>query len=826
MNFRKFFKIAAIVASILLFIGIILSALVYFYIKPILIKEMNKQLTVNVDVGRISVSKWSNFPKIGVNFNNLTIPESQPHFKKPFLQAKNLSLYVDVFSLLSTQKKIDGLALEDGEVNLAFLGNATNFDIVKPTDHKEEGAFDFDFKKISLKQIRLNIYEKDHQVEIASIVKNIDLRLRLSDQKNIITPKGVVFVTQAQQFNKTWVQDKDLTFDLDIHFNGNYSKMELHKGQMGVNRVSFDTKGTVYFEKNYVDLNIEMQQNESKISDILHIVAKEDLLGNTPLDLGGNLKWKATLKGKSSKTQSPEFALNFQWLDGVVKGVNSNFDLNKVTINGNAEIPDFNQLQSGKLHCNISGNKSSLGDASGIVTVKDFINPNITWEGTISLDPKLICNLANLKYKKAEGNILLDGQIQFGIDGKKGTIKPNSFDFFGNLVGDDLSLDLQDKNFEMSETSFELVSAATDLSIQYLKLKQGNTEWNWEGLLKRKNAIFDENSTSEFIGKVLVKNLNLDDFIREEATTSQEVVTTSNIGMAIFLPIKTTITAQIEQFTYNKFEAKTIKGKIVTSPNSYECINCDMEALKGKVKADIIFRKHNSQYLLDIISDVQKVEVKELFTSFNNFDQEEITANHISGLLSGKLIVKQVFDENLNPILDNLYVKTQLILENGRLQNYEPLKSLSKFAKVDDLQNLSFKTLSNEIEIFNQTIFIPKMDIVSNAINLKLEGSHTFDNYMDYSIEVSLAKILANKSKWFSNKQENNFEDNEMGGLTAFILMQGTPDNLDIKYDRTKSRKQVREEIKQERENLRKLIRTGEEVPEKSNKNYDNRWDE
>jgi len=827
VNTRKLIKILTIGTAILVGIGIILSTLVYFYIKPVLIKEMNKQLTVKVDVGRISVTKWRHFPKIGVNFNDIIIPESQTHFKKNFLEAKQLSLYVNLLSLMSSQKKIDGIWLSDGEVNMAFLEKHTNFEIVKPSEETSDQAFDFDFKKIQLENVKVNVFNQENQVEIESLMRKMNLKLKFSDSKNTITPSGVAFIKSVKHDRKVILSEKDLHFDIDMVFNGDYSKLELNRGEMGIEEVAFETNGMVYFEKNHLDLDLKMSQKQSDVGAILSLLQNDLENHNKSFDLGGKLSWNATLKGKSGKRVSPEFKFNFEYTNGVVKGVNANFNLNEVTISGNAHLPKTDHLEDGELICQITGNKSSLGDAKGVVTVRNFINPKIKWEGTLTLDPKLICNIAEVKYKKAAGSILLDGQMEFQILGNKGIVKPNSFDFFGNVVGNDLTLDIPDEGFDVSDGNFEIVSAATDLQIQFFNFKQSKTEWNWDGVLKRKNSIFDKNSNSEFVGNVKVKNLDLNDFIKESTTSENEEINGETESVtAIFLPFKSKVKAQIENFKFNNFNAKSIKGEILTTEKSYQCKNCEMEALKGIVLADVIFKQHGKKYLLDIFSNVKKVQIMDLFQSFDNFDQDEITDKHLSGILSGKLIVKQVFDENFDTILDNLYVKTDLTIEDGELKNYEPLKSLSVFAKVDDLRNLKFKTLKNEIEIFNQTIFIPKMDIVSNAFIMKLEGTHNFDNEMDYNIEVSLAKILANKSKWYQRKLENQMEENSLGGLTAFISMRGTPDNLDIKYDRTKSKKQVREEIRQERENIRTIIRTGENTEENPKKDYGNVWDE
>jgi hypothetical protein len=138
-----------------------------------------------------------------------------------------------------------------------------------------------------------------------------------------------------------------------------------------------------------------------------------------------------------------------------------------------------------------------------------------------------------------------------------------------------------------------------------------------------------------------------------------------------------------------------------------------------------------------------------------------------------------------------------------------------------------FKTLKNTIEIFDETIYIPRMMIENSALNLELEGTHTFGNYMRYSIGLSVAELLATKANWIAKKAEKRIENNSKGGLTAYIIMEGTPDDLKIRYDKATVKENVKEEVKKEKQNfLRALKGEGTLETNVEIKDYDNVWDE
>jgi len=267
---------------------------------------------------------------------------------------------------------------------------------------------------------------------------------------------------------------------------------------------------------------------------------------------------------------------------------------------------------------------------------------------------------------------------------------------------------------------------------------------------------------------------------------------------------------------------------LVSDQNSVRISDLKIKALEGDATGKVSFQTWGKNYLLDINSNLKNISIFQLFKQFNNFYQHEITYQNISGDLNGTIHTKIILDSKFEPILPKLYVKSNIEINNGALIGYEPLKELSTFVKIDDLENVTFKTLKNSIEIFDQTIFIPKMKIENNALNLVLEGSHTFENYMNYSMELSVAELLATKANWIAKKAEKRIERNKNGGLTAYVLMEGTPEDLKIKYDRTSVKNNIKDEMKNEK---RKFIQTlkGENIENENSidlKNYDDVWDE
>ena len=122
------------------------------------------------------------------------------------------------------------------------------------------------------------------------------------------------------------------------------------------------------------------------------------------------------------------------------------------------------------------------------------------------------------------------------------------------------------------------------------------------------------------------------------------------------------------------------------------------------------------------------------------------------------------------------------------------------YIEVNELKDVRFSKLSNTIEIKDEEIHIPKMEIKSSALDIILSGIHGFDNKVNYNFRVYLPELLANKTR--KRKKENNefghVEDDGLG-MWLFLTMKGTIDDLIVRYDKKEAIKKIGEDIKEEK---------------------------
>ena len=218
--------------------------------------------------------------------------------------------------------------------------------------------------------------------------------------------------------------------------------------------------------------------------------------------------------------------------------------------------------------------------------------------------------------------------------------------------------------------------------------------------------------------------------------------------------------------------------------------------------------------LITCSAQISEVNITKLFYTFENFGQKEgdetIGDKNVSGILNSDVTFASTWDKKLNVNEKKIYTFADVQIEKGELKEFKPLESLSRFINIEELKDIKFSELHNTIEIKNRVVNMPKMEIKSSAVDLVVSGTHDFDNMIDYHFIVSLDEIRARKAKT-SKKENNEFGEVETDGnkrYKLYVSMKGPIDDPEVKYMDAKGFiEQKREELKQEKQNLKQILR-------------------
>ena len=190
-----------------------------------------------------------------------------------------------------------------------------------------------------------------------------------------------------------------------------------------------------------------------------------------------------------------------------------------------------------------------------------------------------------------------------------------------------------------------------------------------------------------------------------------------------------------------------------------------------------------------------------------------MTSENINGSITANVQFAAYFNTYLDIDKKTIWSKINLKIENGKLLNYQPLLKLSRFINADDLKEVHFKTLQNQILIKNECIYIPAMNIETTAINLGIAGEHKFTNNINYHINILLSELNSKKRKLRNLQKQQALqefgyeEDDGLGRTKLFLKVSGTIDNPVFNYDSKSLKNKILLDIKNEKKNLNTILK-------------------
>jgi hypothetical protein len=793
--------------SILLVIGLSIAGLIMEdRLVSLSISQINKHLNAKVNVQHVDVSLLKSFPYASVVLHNVDIKEgslnTQPEFEPGLLSFEEVILKIGIWGIVNNEYLIDQLILKNGWINLYFdnFGKG-NFEIFSSSSSSTSNWL-LDLNALRLDNVNLSYIDlrtgwvmkglvdegfikgefASHQ---QSLVLNSKIKIGLIKQgafhyfrnQSVYLSTNLRISDDHVQFEKGFVEMGSSTFKLAgfigrssgspislnitgknidseqlLSFLTQYN-MSLHPKVKSKGKIAFDFSIAGY---NKVDFPFTFNLNFN--SDRFEII-----IPNKPQIVVTKLAGFFT-NGSLGKAESSELSLSFKeirmldtHISGSLKVKNIFSPLFHVKLNTSLNLSNLEQwnIQSPFIKGLISGPFEALGRLNRIddIQFSQFFNTKV--HTTLNFKGLTTSNINGLIFEKVDGNLSL---------AKNNLVIPNAR---GSVNG------------SLFEGSAEISNA---------------------------NAILFSRGQSKVRGNVALSLLDIKWFWDETSIEPQPESTTKspwdNIGIV-------NVDVSANELRYGDIFCSSASFNVTVLDNSISVNQFTGNGFKGSIKGNLsVNNTSGSNYQVMSSIDMLNVEVSDLFRSFKNFDQGVVKSENISGSLSGSGVMKAIFSDG--EIQDeSLESSLNLKIEKGRLRDIEQLKGLSRFISLEDLMDIRFETMENTIRIENKTVTVPKMDIMSSALNLSISGLHHFNGNYQYRTELMMSDFLFGKAA--TNKPENNdfgdIVDDENGKqMKLFLLITGDTLDYKVSYDRESARQSFVLGLKNEGKNIREIL--------------------
>lgn len=791
-------------AIVLVALGVLVS-LVFIYeddIKNRIITELNKNLLAEVKIQAkdIDVTLITSFPNCALNFRNITLMEALPIQKRDtLLYTKELSLRFNIKDIFNENYRIHQIAVNDGFCRLRINEKGqTNYNIWKDdttSTPKQNKTLSFSLASILLQNVHLLYRNKAAKVLVKMQLEAVNFSGDFSADAFALTNKAKAFVEDVSVNGIHYIHQKNFRYTLQLI--GKASNYHIQKASIYLNAMHFEANGHFAWQNKLNRLQLNYVAENLEISNLL------SLLPETQQNRVKDYKSKGEFY-TSGQLQFVNDSLNYEANFGVknasITYIPKDITLTEVNLNGRlTKRGKFSTIE-----CKNISAKHANDFIKGFWMLRDFEHPYLEVQAEVQSDLSTLLNVYPI-----DTITTMQGQLQgaFTLKGKLSDLQSGR-SVETTLLDGQLQLNQVRLQFKNDSLAFEvpvLKFAANHnaVSIQQFQLKRGQSDLELNGELPAfLNYLFKPKQALTVKAHLNSKQLNLNDFLNSGSGNKRFEMVFPENNHFLF-------DANIAQFKFGKFEAKAITGNFELKNNKALLSDLSFETAEGKANADALAEQTNAGIYLSLQTKLKNLNISKVFNELNNFGQNTLTNKNVNGFLSADISFTGKWDLALNPDLNSLVAEAQLTIDRGELIDFKPLESVSRFIELNELKRIKFSTLESQIRINAQTLTFSKTELKNSALNIVFWGTHQFNNTIDYHVQLLLSELLSKR------QQKNKAFDEELALIendpdnrrSVFIAMSGNLDNPVIRYDRKGMKQKIKEDIKQEKQNLKSILK-------------------
>jgi hypothetical protein len=782
-----------------------LIALAYIYeddIKAYAVEQVNQKIETKISTGNIQVSFLRNFPYASITFPNIVVESSSK--KGPLLQAQELSFLFNIKDVLSGNYQILKLIAADGELNISYYTNGSNnFSVLKSTEQSSDKSVFLNY--LSLQNIAINYKDQANGIDLKALVNELSLDGNISSTDISGAFDGDWVIVSLQNNTKTLLTQKPISLQSNIAINPKKQRFDFAEVRANYNGLYVSGNMNLAQQQGKYHLKATLNHQKIACTELLNVLDIQAINFLKTYIQEGKVEGVFFFNGPIDDEYP-----NFEWKFNLDKGV-IDLDGRKFYCSTNAII---NAQTKGKL----------------ILDNLEFEYSGVAFKGKASLTQLFVQPLLQAQLN-ADFNIKqfkADLPKQY-IEDAVGNVRA-AFVFEGDLTqSNNIQTLLKKASFSTSNLTISgsgykylvenckgnVVYDQDHLLLDGFQFSFNQSPVVFSGKINQAEQLLFSEKDVHFSGsfKLNFEEIDLPFLLYAFSSSGKEASNSSDLSKSKFSVnsmLDITIEVNAKRFTYNKISGKNLNLSAEIQRGRISVPYYEFDAMGGSFSGNGNLKAVESENIniLNLNTSIYKTNIRQLFSDFNNFGQGIIKAENIDGILNAQIQCSLQLSKTLDVNVNSINAIADIEVLNGSLTNVKSLESLSRYIKLEDLKNIQFENLSNQIIIKDKLVTIPMMNVKNSAIDLVLSGTHSFSNEIEYKITVLFSDILDRKIRFNKNLADVGVvSDDEKNQSVVFLKMYGTVDEPKVEIDREKMKMGLNQKLKQEKETLKSIFK-------------------
>lgn len=808
-------KIFAYLLSAIVLINIIMWAVLLIYnddVKSYFVARLNQQLNTKVEIDEVELAFWSTFPHASIELKNVRMHHGSPYKAAGyFLKANRIMFSFGWMDFVKGEYTAKAILAEGGEINvLSDSEGRVNYNVIKQDVKDEDSSFKFEIEQLSLRNMELTVGLVHDSFFWKSDVTNAEASGAFGESAFNLSLEAEFRTRKLESGDIIWINDKACELACKLQVNQEKHTYTFTEGDVIIAQTQIGVDGKVISMEDGVNMDLVLSGEELDIASFISLLPQEYSKYTNDYKSSGKFYANAEIKGEWDKTRNPLIKISFGINDGNVIYKPNEVALSDISIKGEFTNGQRRNLKTSMLKMSDFTFRMKEGITKGSLLLSDFTELLIDSRFTSDVDLKEIASFfPEGKVQGLQGKARLEMKVSGSVEGlsNKDDFVRARPDAVGTITFSNAAFRIAGDTLGYRSINSRIRFNRQDVLIEQLSGFAGSTDFTVDGRFENFfGYLFSDNQPIGIAAHVQCRQINLDELVSKTAESSSAE---GRYNLKISPRLSLRLNMRVEKLKFRRFKASAISGKVDLNNQIVQVRQVGFKTMEGSVSLEgsIDSRKSND-LVLNCTGNLKGINVNQLFYQFENFGQKVITDQNLMGKLNSEVDLKMFMDSSLNVDTKRVHAEAFLKLDDGRLVNFEPLNNLSKFISLAELKDVRFSSLQNTIEIKNEQVFIPRMEITSSALDIFVSGKHGFDNQIDYHFQVTMSDLLSRKAKKAKKENEEFGEitDDGLGRTQLFISMTGPVDNPKISYDSRGAREKLKTDIQEEKQTLKKIL--------------------
>jgi hypothetical protein len=812
-NLKKVLFYLAIVVGVLL---ITLVTSVFLFKDKIInqfVREANKSLNTPVKLGKIDVSIFQDFPMFSIVLTDVYIEDSHEGLY-PLLTAKLVSFQLNPIEVWRGEYSIKGLQINDSDVNLKINNKGqNNFTIIKENEGKETGTIHFALENVGIKNARVHYVDIQANQELTFTSDKLLASIESTNNVYDIKAAGELTTEKIKVEGNSFLAGKSFDVKGDLVLDIEQELFTVRPSTLHLRNSGFDVKGEYRWkDKNMIDFSVDGKDTD--IQTLLSLLPEETAKDFEKYRSKGEVYFKARIKGEVSKKKSPNLSIDFGFNDATLFHPDYKSKVEGATLKGSFATSELtNPSKSVLVLKNITGKLNEEPFKANLI-IQDFKDPEVLCDFTGRVDAASLLGFYPIEnLHDVSGSLLADVSFEGKIQLLKNKATAQRVYTRGSIELENINLKYGSDRIPLNRLKGSLQFNNNDLAMSNVSATMGNSDFLFNGFFKNViTFLLFENQPIGIEADLKSNFLDVDQLFATAFGKPSEGKK-QEYEFSISHNINLNFNCDVSSLRYRRFHGTALKGDLLVKNKLAVSRNINLKTMGGDLTFNGIIDAKNNK-AIDVVSSfkVADIDIDSVFYVFENFNQDFIEEKHLKGKATADVSLEFVLNQNLKIFPETLIADISIAIKNGQLNSFEPMQKLSKYTDDGEgLSKLRFSDLKNDIHVEKKTIYIPQMVVRNNVTDLKISGTHTFDQQIDYHIITP----LRSKKKINVSEAQTALEEDGNGRTKLYLKITGTTDNYRISYDTEAVKKKIGTDLKKEVQELKDAFKNKGKQKEK-----------